>query len=128
MVVHTNGMRYATSGKHAWWTTTWERADKRQDSRLIEDVARNAEFHTKITESNKKDFNNQNAIFNKIVDRVKKQHPEMNTIKARNYARKKIQWGANFNALKIVGTLQTKLAKDYMDAKDGLQREGTVTN
>ena len=41
---------------------------------------------------------------------------------------KKIQWGVNFNVLKIVGTLQTKLAKDYLDAKDGLQREGAVAN
>lgn len=30
MVVYSNGMRYQTSGKHAWWTTTWERAEKRR--------------------------------------------------------------------------------------------------
>lgn len=41
---------------------------------------------------------------------------------------KKIQWGVNFNVLKIVGTLQTKLAKDYLDAKDGLQQEEQVVN
>ena len=117
MVVHTNGMRYATSGKHAWWTTTWERADKRQDSRLIEDVARNAEFHTKITESNKKDFNNQNAIFNKIVDRVKKQHPEMNTIKARNYARKKDPVGRKFQRLKDSGYSANEISKRLFGRK-----------
>lgn len=30
MTVYSNGMRYQTSGKHAWWTTTWERAEKRR--------------------------------------------------------------------------------------------------
>ena len=117
MVVRSNGMRYATSGKHAWWTTTWERADKRQDKRIIEDVARNAEFHTKITESNKKDFNNQNAIFNKIVDRVKKQHPEMNTIKARNYARKKDPVGSKFQRLKDSGYSANEISKRLFGRK-----------
>lgn len=34
MVVYSNGMRYQTSGKHAWWTTTWERAEKRRQRKL----------------------------------------------------------------------------------------------
>lgn len=42
-------------------------------------------------------------LFNKIVDRVKKQHPEMKNIKARRYARTQDPIGRKFQRLKNQG-------------------------
>lgn len=41
MVVYSNGMRYQTSGKHAWWTTTWSYlslADQKKASKMISSI------------------------------------------------------------------------------------------
>lgn len=62
MVVYSNGMRYQTSGKHAWWTTTWERAEKRRQKAFDADWG---DFGQHKVEGPDK----REELFNKIVDR-----------------------------------------------------------
>lgn len=104
MVVYSHGMRFATSGKHPWWTTTWERAEKRR---------------LKAFEADWSDFGNHGSegpdkredLFNKIVERVKKKHPEMKNIKARRYARTQDPLGRKFQRLKNQGYGVEEIAK-----------------
>lgn len=114
MVVYSNGMRYQTSGKHAWWTTTWERAKKRRQKAFNADWG---DFGQHKVEGPDK----REDLFNKIVDRVKKQHPEMKNIKARRYARTQDPIGRKFQRLKNQGydvaTISKKLGYNSKTGK-----------
>ena len=113
MVVHSNGMRYATSGKHPWVTTTWERAEKKRQ---------------RAFDSDWKDFGGHGSegpdtreeIFSKIADRVRKQHPELSKIKARRYARTKDPIGRKYQRLKDQGMSFNNIAQKLgYNAKTG---------
>lgn len=114
MVVYSNGMRYQTSGKHAWWTTTWERAEKRRQKAFDADWG---DFGQHKVEGPDK----REDLFNKIVDRVKKKHPEMKNIKARRYARTQDPIGRKFQRLKNQGydvaTISKKLGYNSKTGK-----------
>lgn len=60
-------------------------------------------------------------LFNKIVDKVKKQHPEMKNIKARRYARTQDPIGRKFQRLKNQGydvaTISKKLGYNSKTGK-----------
>lgn len=85
MVVHSNGMRYATSGKHSWWTTTWERAEKRTQAKID---AFDFGGHEGVTRLNRAENDKKVKAQLRIVKRVKQKHPEFSNVKARLYARK----------------------------------------
>ena len=114
MVVYSNGMRYQTSGKHAWWTTTWERAEKIRQKAFDADWGDFGQH--KVDGPDKRE-----ELFNKIVDKVKKQHPEMKNIKARRYARTQDPIGRKFQRLKNQGydvaTISKKLGYNSKTGK-----------
>lgn len=114
MTVYSNGMRYQTSGKHAWWTTTWERAEKRRQKAFDADWGDFGQH--KVDGPDKRE-----ELFNKIVDKVKKQHPEMKNIKARRYARTQDPIGRKFQRLKNQGydvaTISKKLGYNSKTGK-----------
>ncbi|WP_347132684.1 hypothetical protein [Lactobacillus gasseri] len=114
MTVYSNGMRYQTSGKHAWWTTTWERAEKRRQKAFDADWGDFGQH--KVDGPDKRE-----ELFNKIVDKAKKQHPEMKNIKARRYARTQDPIGRKFQRLKNQGydvaTISKKLGYNSKTGK-----------
>ena len=103
-------MRYATDGKHPWWTTTWERAEKRRQSGFDADW-KNFGSHSDIARFERKNQQNSEKIFTAIADRVRKQHPGMKKIKARLYARHSDLQGRKFQRLKDQGLGAEQIAK-----------------
>ena len=87
MVVYSNGMRYATSGKHPWVTTTWERAEKRR-RQAFESDWKDFGSHEGVTRLNRAENDKKVKAQLRIIRRVKQKHPEFSNVKARLYARK----------------------------------------
>lgn len=116
-----DGLWRQPAGTRRITSTTYERASKRRDRRIIEDIARHADFHARISESERRETSKTEKLFNKIVDRVKKQHPEMRNIKARNYARTQDPIGRKFQRLKNQGydvaTISKKLGYNSKTGK-----------
>ncbi|WP_323081655.1 hypothetical protein [Limosilactobacillus reuteri] len=86
-------------------TTTYQRAMKRQDRRIIEEIARS---HTPERDARErarrlaqdKDDRANGDLFSRVARRIQKQNPGMSWIKARKYARTKDPTGrAIFNMM-----------------------------
>ncbi|MFR4967937.1 MAG: hypothetical protein ACLUDD_04955 [Lactobacillus kalixensis] len=73
-------------------TTTYQRAVRREQRRIT-DFYKNFGKTTAADRAKQKKFAQDDQrkakIFNSVVNRVQKQHPELSHIKARNYARTK---------------------------------------
>lgn len=106
-----NGLWRQPAGTRRISSTTYERAAKRQDRRIIGDIARHADFHARVSERERRETDKIEKLFNKIVDRVKKQHPTMKNIKARRYARTQDPLGRKFQRLKNQGYGAKEIAK-----------------
>lgn len=85
-------------------STTYERAQKRRDKAFWDNWS---DFANHKSEGPDK----REDLFNKIVEKVKKQHPEMKNIKARRYARTQDPVGRKFQRLKNQGYGVEELAK-----------------
>lgn len=96
---------------HNKWTSTALRAEKRMLRQSDEFARAGAEAHQKVTEANKRENAKVDAIFNKIVKRVQKQHPELSRIKARAYARKKDPVGRKYDRLRNQGFSASEISK-----------------
>lgn len=91
-------------------TSTWVRAQKRQQSK-INDWNSHQSTHRGVTEANHRENAKVDAIFNKIVKRVQKQHPELSRIKARRYARTKDPVGRKYDRLRNQGFSASEISK-----------------
>lgn len=95
---------------HNKWTSTALRAEKRQQ-RKIDDWVYRQGTHERVTEVNHRENDKIDAIFNKIVKRVQKQHPELSRIKARRYARTKDPVGRKYDRLRNQGFSASEISK-----------------
>ena len=95
---------------HNKWTSTALRAEKRQQ-RKIDDWVYRQGTHERVTEANHRENAKVDAIFNKIVKRVQKQHPELSRFKARVYARKKDPVGRKYDRLRNQGFSASEISK-----------------
>lgn len=113
----TNSLWRQPFGTKQTTTETYERFIKRLDKRIIEDVVSHAGFHDEVTKLNIKVNEERRNLFNKIVERIKKSFPEMKTIQARNYARKKDPIGRKFQSLYNQRYTAEEIGYDYKTDK-----------
>lgn len=93
------------------WTQTGILYEKRQQKKVTEFAKSFEGAFDHVTSSNAKEDAALSSLFNKITNRVQKQHPEMSRVKARIYARHKDPVGRKYNRLANAGYRAKDISK-----------------
>lgn len=92
-------------------TSTWFRAEKREQARIDDFSERIAKATQSATKINEKDDKARAKIYRDIFHRVQKQHPEMSRIQAQIYTKHRDPEGRKYARLERQGYSAKEIAK-----------------